>query len=317
MAKRAKRAVQRPSQQEILRSVRRIQAQETVTEFELVRQITEVLRAGNVRVLEEGKSRRMMGDLLISRTELGQERRYSIEIVLEISNEKIREHFGRFMNYVRQSKRPFQDFDEYWLVGYQYADESMRKRPENDRHFRVLDLEELRKLFALPRSSKPKGKAQTKIGKAIETNEKEIKLAVAGLILQIDAKIETLKDHRPNSPEAIAEQNAHISEYERMRAELEHIQAMMEAFKKGEEKEAKVVKSVTTFAKGIQSWWDKKHAEIVTKTFDMGLFATGVGICSMAHSGGKMSVVVSAVLVGGKPVATALKGLIPKRFTGD
>jgi hypothetical protein len=96
---------------------------------------------------------------------------------------------------------------------------------------------------------------------------------------------------------AIAEQNAHISEYERMRAELVHIQAMVEAFKEGEEKETNVVKSVTTFAQGIKSWWDKKHAEIVTKTFDMGLFASGVGICSMAGAGGKMSVVVSAVLV--------------------
>jgi hypothetical protein len=258
-----------------------------------------------------------MGDLLVSRSDLGRERRFTIEIVLEINNAKIQEHFARFRNYVRQAKQPFADFDEYWLVGYKYAKEAMRKRPENDRHFRVLDLEELRKLFTPPRSTKPKGKAQTKIGKAVEANEKEIKLAVAGLILQIDAKIETLKDHRPNSSEAIAEQNAHISEYERMRAELVHIQAMVEAFKEGEEKETNVVKSVTTFARGIQSWWDKKHAEIVTKTFDMGLFASGVGICSMAGAGGKMSVVVSAVLVGGKPVATALKGLIPKRFSGD
>jgi len=84
MAKRAKRTVQEPPQRKILRSIRRIQAQETVTESELVRQITEVLRAGNVRVLEQGKSRRMTGDLLFSRTELGQERRYIVEIVVEI-----------------------------------------------------------------------------------------------------------------------------------------------------------------------------------------------------------------------------------------
>jgi hypothetical protein len=40
-------------------------------------------------------------------------------------------------------------------------------------------------------------------------------------------------------------------------------------------------------------------------------------ICSMAGADGKMAVAVSAVLVGGKPVAQALKGLIPKRFTAD
>jgi hypothetical protein len=134
------------------RAIKRLQAQETLTESQLVHQVTEILKAGKVRVLEQDKSRRMMGDLLAFRTELGQERRYSIEVAMEISNEKIREHFGRFRNYVRQSKQPFQDFDEYWLVGYRYAGEAMRKRPENDRHFRVLDLEELRTLFAAPRS---------------------------------------------------------------------------------------------------------------------------------------------------------------------
>jgi hypothetical protein len=180
-----------------------------------------------------------------------------------------------------------------------------------------LDLEELRTLFAAPRSPKPKGKAQTKIGKAVEANEKEIRLTIAGLILQIDSKIETLKDHRPNSPEAIAEQNASISEYERMRAELERVQVMVDAFKKGEEKEAKVVKSVKTFAEGVQGWWTRKHDEILTKTFDMGLFTTAVGICSMAGAGGKFGVAVSAVLVGGKPVAQALKGLLPKKWLGE
>ena len=48
----------------------------------------------------------------------------------------------------------------------------------------------------------------------MEANEKEINLAVAGLILQIDAKIEALRGERPNSDEAIAERNAHINEYE-------------------------------------------------------------------------------------------------------
>ena len=171
------------------RAIRWLQAQEMLTESQLVHQVAEILKAGKVRVLEQDKIRRMRGDLLASRTELGQERRYSIGVAMEISNEKIREHFGRFRNYVHQSKQPFQDFDEYWLVGSRYADEAMRKRPENDRHFRVLDLEELRRLFAAPRSSKPKGKAQTKIGRAVEANEKEIRLAIAGLILQINSRL--------------------------------------------------------------------------------------------------------------------------------
>jgi hypothetical protein len=41
----------------------------------------------------------------------------------------------------------------------------------------------------------------------------------------------------------------------------------------------------------------------------MGLFGTAVGICSIAGSGGKIAVAVSAALVGGKQLGTALTGL--------
>jgi len=126
-----------------------------------------------------------------------------------------------------------------------------------------------------------------------------------------------LRDQRPNSPEAIVEQEAQISDYERMRAELERIRSMVDAFTTGNEKEAKLTKSVKIFSEGVQNWWNKKHVDILTRTFDMGLFTTAVGICSIAGAGGKMSVLVSAALVGGKPVAQALKGLLPKKWTGD
>ncbi len=162
-----------------------------------------------------------------------------------------------------------------------------------------------------------KSKARTRIGQAVEANEKEINLAVAGLILQIDAKIQTLTGERPNSDDTIAERDAHITEYKRMRSELEHIRTMIAAFEKGKEKEANVVTSLKTFADGVRLWWDKSHDAILTKTFDMGLFITAVGICSMAGAGGRMAVTVSAVLVGGKPVAQALRALIPKGFIAD
>jgi Domain of unknown function (DUF4062) len=178
-------------------------------------------------------------------------------------------------------------------------------------------LKDLPDRLLAPSARRTKSKARTKIGKAVEANEKEINLAVAGLLLQIDAKVHALRGDRPNSHEAIAERDAHITEYERMRGELEHIRAMIGAFKKGTEKEASVVRSLKIFADGVRLWWNKNHDAILTKTFDMGLFTTAVGICSMAGAGGNMAVAVSAVLVGGKPVGQALKGLVPKRFIDD
>jgi hypothetical protein len=104
--------------------------------------------------------------------------------------------------------------------------------------------------------SRSKATARTKIGKALKANEREIDLAIAGLLLQIEEKLADLRNERPNSEEAIAGRNKRVADYERMRAELENIRQMVALFKKGEVKEAKVVQSVNTFADGVKDWWD-------------------------------------------------------------
>jgi hypothetical protein len=234
-------------------------------------------------------------DLLAQRREPGRIRVIAVDVVAQLTFANIHEVVDRIEVALQEAKPKL---DAYWIVVSSEFSNIISAKGL-DRRIRIVEIEDLREeLGRWPRSMATT--ARTKIGKSVEVNQKEILLAVVGLILQIDAKIESLRDQLPNSSEAIAQQTAHISEYERMRAELERIQVMVEAFKKGQEKETKVVGSVNTFSKGVQAWWDKKHAEIVTKTFDMGLFATAVGICSMAGAGGKLAVAVSAALVGGK-----------------
>jgi hypothetical protein len=281
---------------------------------ELRREVQSILTTAGWKVREQHDGHRRFGvDILASaRTDLYTERRCAIELVLEINQRNIQDSYSRYLNWL--GKRGFTEFDEFWLVGYDYTAGS--DGDSNDRHFRILDLNALRAVVASTRRG-TKGKARTKIGKAVEANEKEINLAIAGLILQVDAKIEALQGERPNSDEAIADRNAHITDYERMRNELERLRIMVAAFMNGTGKEGNVVRSLKTFADGLGLWWDKGHDTILARTFDMGLFTTAVGICSMAGAGGKMAVAVSAVLVGGKPVAQALKGLIPKRFMAD
>jgi hypothetical protein len=287
------------------------------TESELEREVIAILTsAGWTANTQDNHRRRFSGDILASHTELSGVRRYAIECVFEINDPMTHDYSSRFQNWLRQSRVPFADFDEFWLVGYKYATDQVTRNPGNDRRFRVFDLNELRAVVAPPPRGR-KSKSRTKIGKAVEVNKREITLAVAGLILQIDARIEALRRELPNSDEAIAECNAQITEYERIRTELEYIRTMIVAFEKGAEKEAKVVGSLETFAGGIASWWNKRHDIILTKTFDLGLFMGAVSICSMAGAGGNMAAAVSAAFVGGKPVAQALKGLIPKRLTAD
>jgi hypothetical protein len=257
------------SKKEIVHAIQ--QHGEPSLELDLQREVTAILATAGWKVLLKGHRRptkRFGGDILASRTELGRERRYAVECVLQLDGQKVHDYFSRFRNWVRQSKEPFKEFDEFWLIGQEYTDKPPRNNPGDDRHFRALDLNELRALFVLPRRER-QSKARTKIGKAVEANNKEIQLAVAGLILQINAKIEALGDERPNSDVAITRRDADIAEYKRMRAELEQIQTTVADFKKGTEKEANVVRSLKTFADGVRSWWNKAHDTILTKTFDM------------------------------------------------
>ncbi len=221
-----------------------------MTEAELRDRVVAILRAAKWRVEERSPNRRRdPGELVAVRNDMGRERRYLIDCVAEINPPKIRNHYDKYRHYVRSRKEPYSEFDEYWLVGPYYVGEPMRKNPGNDRHFRTLDYVELRTLFATPKPRK--GKARTKIGKAIEANEKEIVLAIAALELQIEDKLAKLRDERPNDPEAINKVQATISEFERMNADLERIKAAVQQFKKNEVKERDVVQSITPFKESL------------------------------------------------------------------
>ncbi|HEY7663597.1 MAG TPA: hypothetical protein VH934_10790 [Xanthobacteraceae bacterium] len=236
-------------------------------EHDLLQEVVDILQKSDFKVLSrEGIRNRFSGDFLASRIELGRERRYMMEIKIRADAAVVNDYHARFRNYVRQSKMPFHDFDEFWLIAGQVTDDARSRRLLIDRQLRVLDLQELRKLFPLPRQrarSRTNGRARTRIGKAIEANEKDIQIAIAALILQIDDKLDDLRRERPNSDEAIANRDGRISDYERMRSELENIRKMIVQFTKGELKEIQLVKSVTTFGDGIKSWWHKGHVLIL------------------------------------------------------
>ena len=194
------------------------------TKTELLREVGAILTAAGWQLREPSEiPSALKGDILAFRTDLGRMRCYAIDCVLEINEAEVMARIGR-------SRKLDAGFEELWLVGYGYDAQAAKKIDDDILDFRVLDLNELRRIMA-PSHQGVKSKARTKIGKALEANEKEINLAVAGLVLQIEAKIEALQGERPNSDEAIAERNAHITEYTRMRTELEHIRMMVAASK--------------------------------------------------------------------------------------
>jgi len=264
-----------------------------------------------IRLAGGGSSR--PGDLLVTRGDLGQERRYIIDCTTEINPGSVKRSYDDFRYYIdRSSKRP-PDFDEYWHVGPYMVAVPMRKRPHNDRRFRVFDLTQLEALLAVP---KPKrGAATTKVGKAVQANEKEITLAVSGLILQIEDKLENLRDERPNSDDAKAKIAGEASDLEAMKAELERIRELVVAFTKGKVPEKEVVKSVKTFRGYLDGWWEKRHDSLLSTAAKSALFVSSAGVLSLMGANTPAALSVVGALIGGKAIIKTIKK-VGKRVLG-
>jgi hypothetical protein len=160
---------------------------------------------------------------------------------------------------------------------------------------------------------------RTAAGRVIVQNAAQIELQTASLTLLIDEKLATLRAERPNSREAQKRRDDQIADYERLKAQLEQLRTAAGAFSKAPKKERAAVEATKTFAEGVRSWWTKSHQRICERAFDMGLFLSAVGICSIAGAGGTLGVVISGALVGGKPVIEAVKALgrtMPKSVVG-
>jgi hypothetical protein len=212
--------------------------------------------------------------------------------------------------------RKIQDVDEYWLVSNLSLPDRPRMHTErypNVRAFTIKEVERmLGRLNPKPRSG---GKAKTKIGKAIEANEKSILLAIEALTLQIEDKIAKLRDERPNDPDAIKKVDASIAEFDAIQVELERIKVAVQQFKNNEVKEKEVVETVGTLKDTVSKWWHKHHDTIYTDASKSALF---VGLSSLLHVAGADSGAALAILgglIGGETIGKVLKSIPRGIFT--
>jgi hypothetical protein len=167
---------------------------------------------------------------------------------------------------------------------------------------------------AKPRRARSR-RMRTAVGKSIQRNQTTIVLHAAALLLLLDEKIASLKDERPNETEAIARRDETIALYESLKQQVEAVRVTTVELEhpKGE---TKATNATASFIRGVRNWWNKKHVEICNKSFDAGLFVSCVGLCSLAGCGGQLAVLVSGVLVAGRPVVEALRAL-PKKLADD
>jgi len=281
-------------------------------EQQMVWRLSDMLRAANFDIqhqLDLGKSAKP--DLVAEREDLGRHRRYAIDVFIASDAEQLVSALDTLQEFAERQKDS--DFDEYWLVSnfsYPYLSRRHKRlRHENVRAFEFKELERML-LRQTPKKRPPKpktGKAATKIGQAVEANEKEISLAVSGLILQIDEKLDRLENERPNSDEARAKIAEEISDLEQMKAELQRIRHLVTEFRNGAAPEQAVVKATKTFRDDVQRWWDRGHDSLLTTGAKSALFVSSVAVLALMKADSPTAIAVAGALIGGKALKTIKK----------
>jgi hypothetical protein len=278
-------------------------------EKETVDRLTRLFEAAKFEIQREmDLGDRPRWDLVLTREELGRYRRFVVEIALTKDARDLPEKFAGNVAYARSQKS--QDIDEYWLVSNLSLPEQPRVQSARAPHVRFFTIKELERMLERldPRRSGSR-KAKTKIGKAVEANEKSILLAIESLQLQIEDRIAKLRDERPNDPEIVARKEASISEFDAMHDELERIKVAVQQFKKKEVPEKAVVQTVKGFKESVGEWWYKSRETIYTSTSNSAIFMGATGVLHAMGADSTTALAIVGSLIGGETVAKVLKSL--------
>lgn len=155
-------------------------------------------------------------------------------------------------------------------------------------------------------------RTETSAAARVKNNKDSILMGLAGLAALIEEKLEDLRRQKPNSEEGITTLNAMISDYEKLKAEVDELREAVEKFIAGKIKEPTITKKATSFGEGVANWWSKGHEGIVSTSYSTGMFLSAVALCSLIGVNPTFAAGVAGVLVGGKTVAGALKSLTKK-----
>jgi hypothetical protein len=277
---------------------------------DMVRYVATLLRDAGFIVERETVALGRMIDVLARRMELGREKSYMAECKdYRIGTREATEAVGHLY-------RPSMTgvADGFWLIGREVSPAARDLVESKGPLFRVFALDEFEAAlrtdeWAITRQQNPpKRSARTKAGRAVLANQKELSITIGALIALLDDRLNSLRNERPNSPEGQATREHAIFEYEALKRNIEALRDTISQFRVSKANEPALVKSVETFSDGVYSWWAKSHERILDTGFGVGLFASAMGVCSLAGAHGNTVTVIAGLLAGGKPLADALKG---------
>jgi len=288
-----------------------------VGEKKTVERLTKLFEAAKFEIQKEmDLGDRPRWDLIVTRQELGRYRKFVVDLSLTKNPRDPPEKFAANVAYARSQKS--EDIDEYWVVSNLSLANPPRVRSGRAPNVRFFTIKELERMLArLNPRSRGGSRAKTKIGRAIEANEKSILLAIEALKLQIDDKIAKLADERPNDPDAVKKRDASIAEFEAVRDELDRIKVAVQQFKKNGIKEKEVVETVHAFKESLGKWWQKSQDTIYASASNSAMFVGATGVLHAIGADGGVALAIVGSLIGGKSVAEVLKSLPRGLFKKD
>ena len=150
----------------------------------------------------------------------------------------------------------------------------------------------------------PRRTARTVVGSAVLANGTSIILALVGVQMQIEGKLDSLKKQRLNSDEWHEE----IADYEDLKAKVEAILDASVRYFTSAAEEDKLVKDAQSFTATLRDIWDKRQLQIA----DGGLFLTLASVCHLMGTDANLAALICGTLVAPKTVVEALKAYYGK-----
>ncbi len=132
---------------------------------------------------------------------------------------------------------------------------------------------------------------------AVVENRETIELSATAFSVLIEQKLVVLRaDMRNDSRDELEKA---IADYEGLKAKVDELRAAAAKPPSDEKTQAAVVESAVGFSDGLQRWWTQRHMQF----FDMGLFLTGLSVCSALQASGPLVAAICGTIVGGKQIA--------------
>ncbi len=169
------------------------------------------------------------------------------------------------------------------------------------------------------KTAKARPAASTDVGKSVLKNAAEIDLFGASLVIQIDQRLELLRQERIrlNSDESRASVDRAISDWDDLKHKIESFLKAASQFAANKTADSAVKQKTVSLVDGIRDWLSKRHLQICDKAFDkalqvgdVGLFGAVLGMCLLAGAEPNLSVAIPAAWFGGKPVVEAIKACL-------